>query len=259
MGACSTDSQPVVSNGTTTYITTPTPSHASGPSSSEPIFLFTRLPLTQLDRGEFPNVKLWLQGGYRSRCKSGKNGDVDDLVEKPEGSILSMYMEDENGNEIPEEVRKATRETAKGFFNLIMEKGRAPGAWDEAAIDVKNEYIHIMESSHPFLRLCEGHWKAKKVATNSYSQWHSIAAPRWRAILAKRRADAQVIDVDTDDEVVVVGSSKRPRDEDDDAGPLKRPRSKETQPPPRSHAKPTTVTTRRQRVCRSFYSNYMRY
>lgn len=241
------------------------PPSTSGLSSS--VFLFTRLPLAQLVREEYPNVNHWDSDDYNNCRKVGKKTKEEDLEEKkPKTSILSSYMEDEDGNEVPKKTMDAVRNMAKGFFSLILEKGRAPAKWGDASIDIENELIHMLESSFPFLRLCENHWKVKQVAKNSYSQWYPKALKRQvAAALAKKAADtaststtkaAEAIDVDADEDSQEE-SLKRPRAEDDETRRSKHPRTKESQSAPRPH--PTKVTKQRQRVCRLFDYNNMCY
>jgi len=246
-----TDHKPISSVVNATPITPTTPSdtsNASGTSSSSSILLFTRLPLPQLDQKNHPNVRHWTSNDYKGSRKVGKSGIESDSVGETPGrySILSCYMEDENGGQIPKAKKNAAREAAKDFFNLLLDNGRAPSVWGDASMDVKNELIHILESGFPFLRLCDDHWKAKKIATNSYSQWYLKALKRRAAALAKQAAIKGVIDVDanTND---TNKPSKRPRAEDDKTNRSKRPRVEEIQPTS-PHPRPAIITTERQRV-----------
>ena len=232
-------------------------SDASGSLSSTTIF--TRLPLPQLHKEKTPKVSYWFETSYTDTRRRGKNGEVNLEEKKIKGLILSCYMEDENGDDIPKARRDKARMVAKGFFNLLLQMGRAPSAWGQAAIDVQNEYVYLMEVRFPFLRLCDNHWKAMRIATNSYSQWYGNTPAGKAAALAKAKAAAiagDIIDVDADDGVD--DSSKRPRTEDNDVRHSKCPRvdAIESAPP---HL-PTKITTirQRQRVCDSFYLDYMR-
>jgi len=155
---------------TRTHCTPSNTSNASGSSSSTT--LFTRLPLPQLALEDHPNVQNWFEDSYKGRRKAGRNGVLEGSHGNPKGSILSSFMEDENGHEIPRAEQDNVRATARGFFNLLLQMGRAPPVLRDLAIDARHEYLYIMESSHPFLRLCNNHWKAMRVTTNSYSQWY---------------------------------------------------------------------------------------
>ena len=221
---------------------------------------YTGLPLPPLAREDYPNVKYWDSDDYTSLRKVGRNNEV---VKK--SSILSSYMEDKNGDPIPEGTRNAAREVAKGFFILLLQKGRAPTTWGDASIDIKNQLTYMLETGFDFLRLCSHHWKAKQIATNSYSQWYG---GRKNAV-GKKLANAQVIDVDADSadtnqDNASQGNAnldkprKRPHTEDDGTRRPKRPRVEEIEStPPR--ACPPKVTKQRQRVCKSIYYDYMRH
>ncbi|KAF9785131.1 hypothetical protein BJ322DRAFT_1108591 [Thelephora terrestris] len=214
------------------------------PTTSRSVLKYTRQPLPQLDRANYTGVNHWENDGYNGSRKGGKRGGEDALEEKPKISVLSSFMEDESGREIPEKVRKAVRKTAKQFFQEILDNNRAPANWGEAARDIESKLIHILESEFFWLRLCEGHWKANKVATNSYSQWYGKAirrkaAAEARKIAAMKQAAADVIDVDADD-TDNNRPSKRPRDEEDETtGRPKHPRIEERRPSPRPHPTPT--------------------
>ena len=255
-GTSTTDIKPNISSLHVAPATTYT--HPSGPSSA---MSFTRLPLPQLPKANTPKVKHWFEASYKDTRKKGKNGEanLDDSSEKVKGSILSCYMEDENGDEIPKPQRDEARQVAKGFFNSLLRFGWAPPVWGRAGIDIQNEYLHIMEDRFPFLRLCDNHWKARRIATNSYSQWYGKTPAGKAAALVKSKAAAtagDIIDVDADD--AMDKSSKRARTEDDGVRHSKRPRVEafESAPPPL----PVKITTTRQRlrVRGPFYLDYMR-
>jgi len=244
------DHKPTFSTISATPIAPGIPSDTSdASSSSSSTITFTRLPLPQLRQEDYQNIKHWFEDKYKSHRKHGRKG-IEDAHEDVKGSILSSFMEDENGNRVSKKQRDAARERARRFFSLLLDKGRAPPVWGDASFDVSNELTHILESHFPWTRLCDDHWKATMIATNSYSQW--IKGAR------KRRAEAagNVIDVDATNGENADNSSKRPRAEGDDTRRSKRPRVEEIQPtPPRPDA--TKITTKRDRVCKPIYSNYM--
>ena len=206
---------------------------------------FTREPPRPPKQEEFPGVRNWLPSDYKSKRKAGKKGEAieaEENGEKPKGPILSSYMVDERGEVVPRPMQFAARDTAKGFFNLLLEIKRAPPCWGNAAIDIKNELRYRLETGHEFLRYCNNHWKADMIATNSYSQW--LGKKLGHA--PGKNTPVEVIDVDA-------GSNgeaqKRPLDEGEDApGPSKRPRAKETLPPTsaRRRPKPTPVNKKPQ-------------
>lgn len=236
----------------TTHYTHPgVPSTSNTFGSPSSTAIFTQLPLPQLRREDTPNVHHWFEQSYSVTRKRGKNGEANPEETKFAGSILSCYLEDENGDEIPKAKRNEARSVAKGFFNYLLREGKAPPAWGKAGIDIQNEYLHLMEGRFPFLRLCDNHWKAMRIATNSYSQWYGKTTIGRPVAWVNKAATGEIIDVDADDGMDK--PSKRPRAKDDDVRRSKRPCAEATEstPPPR----PTKITRQRQRVCDLPYLN----
>ena len=102
--------------------------------------------------------------------------------------------------------------------------------------------------------------------TNSYSQWYGNAAPRWAATLAERAkaaalaakaAGTEPININTNDNMVIIEPSKRPRDTDEDTRCSKHPCTEEVQPTPPSRPRPMKVTMKHQRVSQPFFSDYI--
>jgi transcription termination factor Rho len=150
-------------------------------------------------------VRHWDPEEYLGCRKGGKRGG-EDLVatDKPTSSILSSFMEGEDGSQVSDKTKMAAWRSAKGFFEQLLKDNSAPAAWGSAPLSIQHELINILETGFPFLRFCEGHWKANQVATNSYSQWYQHAINHKAAVKAKklRKAtedddQAQVIDIDS--------------------------------------------------------------
>lgn len=242
--------------------TTPVPSSSSDVSPNSTTSILARLPPPQLDCSQYPKVQQWFPDKYNGRRKTSKAGKAAEgesleeaqgeiLEEAPKSSVLSSYMEDENGCTIPSATRNAVREMARQFFWQLLTHGQAPAKWGEATIDVSNEMIFQLETAFPWLRLCENHWKAKKIATNSYSQWYPGALLRFQGEQARKsKGSTEVIDVD-DDEPHLKRPLKRRVPEDDGAGRPKRPRLDESP----SCVQTAKTTTSRRRVC-IFYNPY---
>jgi hypothetical protein len=220
----------------------PSASNTPGPLLSTLMVATIILP-TQLDRSGFPKIKHWFEDSYQESRKGGKRGGEGNSEEKPKGSVLSSYMEDLEGNEIPESSRRAVRRMARSFFIRLLQDGAAPDTWGNAPLDAQNQLIFTLETQFPFLRYCENHWKSTMVATNSYSQWYKAANGRWANIENKRKTEVNVIDVDTGE------SSKRPQTEGNDTRPSKRPRLEEVQHSPSPRSRPLRADPQRRKVC----------
>lgn len=239
------------------------PTDQATPSSSS-LGLLERLqiirqPPPQLEHANYPNVQMWFSDDYNGRRKTGKAAEgeklEDESKETSKSSILSSYMEDESGKVVHETSRAAVRAHAKAFFCHLLKNGRAPARWREASLDVVNELVYELETNFPWLQLCEGHWKAKQVATNSYSQWLPSALLRLKNDKARmgtgsQSPDIEVIDVDAVEPHRRKALKRRVVDEDG-AGPSKRPHLEEAP----SGVQPGKPTTNHRRVCKPYHSN----
>ena len=158
--------------------------------------------------------------------------------EKHKTSILSSYMVDENGDQVPEHEKTAVRDVTREFFFELLEKGRAPNSWRRVAGDCKKELFYQLETQFEFLRYCNNHWKANMVPTNSYSQWRGNYVKNPAEKTRPIDVDAPApIDVDTitppggrNNPRSISKASKRRREEDKVPGPSKRSRVEETGP-----------------------------
>jgi hypothetical protein len=233
-----------------------------GPNSVPPL-------LPQLDKAQYKHIVFWGPDEYQAYRKGGKRGGENTLTDKPTSSILSIFMEDENGSQVPEKTKKALRRTAKGFFEGLLENGSAPAAWGNATLSTRHTFINTMETEFSFLRLCEDHWKANQVATNSYSQWYQHATERKTVVAAKKankRATEQhkaiAIEVDaSENENDSENPSKRSGDDEGNVpGPSKWPRVENPQPTSTiSRPRPNRINPPGKKVRKSLYFNYMRY
>ena len=221
---------------------------------------FTGLPLPQLNQKDYPNVQHWGPEKYNAIRKGGKRvQDEDESIKSQDRPAYSIFMEDEDGNPIKNRARKDIRTTAKSFFEQLLSINRTPKSWGHAALDIRNEFIHQLESEYPWIRLCEGHWKATAVATTTYPHWYTSASQRKAAETAKQHVKAtgaavHLIDVDADDQGEG-GPSKRALTEDDDTRAAKRPRTEDLQPASTIRPTPTRKGKQRQQVCDSNFLN----
>ena len=146
---------------------------------------------------------------------------------------------------MPERDRRAARTTARDFFERLLARRECLDTWEKAPLEVKDELVYLLESRHEWLCYCHGHWKARMVPTNSYSQWYKKPASRDATKKARgmaqesttattsKLAEVEPIEVDDSDngdsnggdiEEGRTSSLKRPRTEDEGARPTKQPR-----------------------------------
>lgn len=222
--------------------------------------------LPELNQEDYINIKNWYPTEYSQGRKGRKKGDKDPSAQ----AHLSSFMEDEDGNPIPDLTRDAARETARGFFAELLSRNSAPASWGGISISLNHSLINLLETQYPFLRLCSNHWKAKQLATNSYSQWYKRNVIKKAAIQTKEEigkgkgkgketeesSDAEVIDLDENEQNTGNARSKRPMDINDSApGPSKRPRIEDPRTTSTSLPRPSRIS---KTVCNSIYFDYMR-
>ena len=215
--------------------------------------IYTGQPLPQLVREDYPQVKQWFVDEYNGRRRAGKETEEDaDQADGPKDPILSSYMEDQHGRPIHSHIRNNVRAVAKNVFWTFLRNGRAPARWRDACLDVSNELVYQLETNFEWLRYCQGHWKAIKIATNSYPQWYEKAKARYDKTKASKgmTSDTEVIDVDADKNTQKA-PLKRRLAEDDSTPPPKRPHLEEDP----SCAQPAKSTANRRRV-RIIYKSY---
>jgi hypothetical protein len=233
------------------------------PRDSGPIAIPALLP--QLDREDYKNTEKWESTGYKGQRKVKKQGGEGLPMDKNAPSVLSSFMEDENGNPIPKDTQMAVRSTAHAFYLVLLENGRAPATWGAAPLGIRNQLINILETQFPFLRFCKDHWKAIQVGSNTYSQWHKKAVrcdAASKAKKASRKAKGEAAEVEVISDVETTGDnekgSKRPGDDLDDVpGPSKRRHIEDPQPTSTSRPLPTRITPQGQKVRMYIYTDYL--
>ncbi|EPQ49927.1 hypothetical protein GLOTRDRAFT_134449 [Gloeophyllum trabeum ATCC 11539] len=96
----------------------------------------------------------------RGRPPAGQNTKLLFVVDE-EGVPLDGYRADE------------MRKYALSIFQSLREAGKAPQSWaKKGSSDVKQRYYDEMYRQFPELGLCEGNWKAEKLAIQTYFGFH---------------------------------------------------------------------------------------
>ena len=137
-------------------------------------------------------------------------------------------MEDENGHPISKSQQDAARYRARLFWNELLKRGKAPPTGQKVDLQVRDEFLFVMEENFLWLRYCENHWKCDQLWSNHYPHWLSSQK-------------GKVVDV-TD----VNSKHRRTDGETDD------PHPDEFLPPP-PPLPPRPVPTKRPKVCSLFF------
>ena len=108
---------------------------------------------------DYKHVKYWEQGAWREirndpKLKKHFSGN---------SSIASLFYEDEYGKQVSADVRAAVRQDLLGYWEDMVQDGKMPRPWKSAGFTTQSKFQSAFESKYPWLRLCDGHWKAKQI------------------------------------------------------------------------------------------------
>ncbi|KIK73627.1 hypothetical protein PAXRUDRAFT_37069 [Paxillus rubicundulus Ve08.2h10] len=82
------------------------------------------------------------------------------------------YLEQENGNPIPEETVCAMRKVLRGAWSELVQRKLAPLTWGKFSTTGWDLVHGLMEAAFPFLWFTNNGWKVKQMATKTYSSLH---------------------------------------------------------------------------------------
>ena len=195
-------------------------------------------------RKDYPDVQFWSLESW-SKIRRGA-GTIDS-----DSPILSIFFEDEFGVAIPKGVKDAVRNDVTSFWDGMYNGGRGeiPQTWNKTGLTRKEEFRTTLEGKYPWLRLCEGNWKANHLWINYFTRWKnsrfwSPAAKKAPANPPDRSDGMPIIEIETSDSDSSVGS-KRQREDLIEPMPSKRPRAQQAEkpvaPPARPQAKKTSA------------------
>ena len=120
-------------------------------------------------RQEDSQTQFWNVAPWREVRNSGKgNPDAN-------SPVLSLFMEDQFGNPIPDEVKERVSDTLHSYWIDVHNSGEPVRPWSETGLRRKDDFQVTMERKFPWLKLCEGHWKAKQLWINYFDKgkWKS--------------------------------------------------------------------------------------
>lgn len=110
---------------------------------------------------------LWMPAKEDKRLRSSAENTRD-----PNSNNRHTFIVDEHGTVVDGNRVKSITNYARHFFNSLLAIHAAPRTWQKVGLDVLQIYYTEMEAKFPELSLCADNWKAQKVATLAYSDWH---------------------------------------------------------------------------------------
>jgi hypothetical protein len=130
---------------------------------------------TTYSRQDYPLIKYW----YKVSLKTEKKG-TSDVGSGARGgtrlangeNVMHFYIENVDGTPVDGSVVTAMREDARSIWESFSRRDIAPRKWGKATMEVRDEYVRVMETKWPMLRYCENHWKVHAIATINYPAWY---------------------------------------------------------------------------------------
>ena len=117
---------------------------------------------------DWEHINFW----YKKTWLSVKGGN--DRPSDIKSSISALFLEDERGCTVSREVREAVYQDARGFMTDKASKPetrRELHSQSKLGFRIREEFRKTLEEKYPWLRLCEGHWKAPQIWQNVWSSW----------------------------------------------------------------------------------------
>jgi hypothetical protein len=152
--------------------------------------------------------------------------------------ILSLFMEDQAGNPISEEVRADVYDTIQSYWIDVRDDGEQVRLWKETGLRRKEDFLAKMERKFPWLKLCEGHWKTKQLWINYFGKWKKTPPNKPSPVPDNKSSQPKEktpIEISSDDGVAPA-NTKRRREGEEDSQPPKRHKGKEREvAPPTFH------------------------
>jgi hypothetical protein len=136
--------------------------------SLAPLALLSDIPLDPAQEDWEDKIPFWKKKDWIA-LRYGSRGTL-----STDSPVASAFMEDRTGRPVPDEVRAAVYSDVRGFFhdkNKNPETRSELGPREQVGYSISEEFRKLMEDKYPWLRLCEGHWKAAQLWTNVWTSW----------------------------------------------------------------------------------------
>jgi hypothetical protein len=85
---------------------------------------------------------------------------------------LTMYLEYENGQRIPQALITKINDELRGYWDdMLSKEGEIPRNWTEVGLKRKDDFRRTFGGRYPWLRLCAFGWKIDKLWIERFSGW----------------------------------------------------------------------------------------
>jgi hypothetical protein len=121
-------------------------------------------------QSEKPGATFWQQKRWLERIN--KDLGRDPTPENPVATKNSLHFITTEKGQFPSKSRiSEIRSVCASFYFELKKENLMPDVWSHAILSVKHRFRAVIESEIPELRLCDGHWKADKLAIVTFASW----------------------------------------------------------------------------------------
>ncbi|KAF8068696.1 hypothetical protein FPV67DRAFT_1668767 [Lyophyllum atratum] len=130
---------------------------------------------------DYDIIRFWTEKDWNEYKRSRKNDTAGIHQQSTKGRTKSKdhdasrdalaYIEDENGVPISGKRAADLCALARSVFEYLATLGMAPKSWGKASAPAVKYFLDIIYQNHDELRLCDGNWKANRLATDIYPGW----------------------------------------------------------------------------------------
>jgi hypothetical protein len=150
----------------------------------------SKIPL-EPKQEDYIHIKFWENSPWQAIKNKSQPKDLD-----ADSPIISLYMEDEDGQPIARGIKGALRKDVYSYWNeLFWADSNDLRNHGDLGIKRKEHFRRTFEEMYPWLRLCEGHWKVDQLWMSYFSTWKK---PRRSESPDPKSKESTPIDVSSD-------------------------------------------------------------
>ena len=123
----------------------------------------TTVPSMTKSANLYPKLRFWTQSKYNEWTNTAEAHS--------DPRYRFAFIEDEQGNTVPDVTLKAIRKTIRGCWAELVVKAMAPKSWGKANASAKEVVFSLAYKSFPFLQLAENDWKVDLLCSVDYPGW----------------------------------------------------------------------------------------
>jgi hypothetical protein len=161
-------------------------------------------------QSEKPGATFWQQKRWLDRI----NNDLgrDPTPENPVATKNSLHFITTEKGQFPSKSRiSEIRSVCASFYFELKKENLMPDVWSHAILSVKHRFRAVIESEIPDLRLCDGHWKADKLASVTFASWSGNHNPKGGRVKVEHDSDVDMGGDNNNDDLEIISDSEAPK------------------------------------------------